>query len=118
MHSKANSLTIPALGVSGRGVAGVKVVSSGRDLRTSRERPARGMVNELAAALTRTPAFDELANLMMADTELCSRVAQCQPLAVLIGGAVAVNTMHASQVPDTLRRPGLALSSRHSHSVH
>ena len=30
---------------------------------------------------------DELANLMMADTELCSRVAQCQPLAVLIGGA-------------------------------
>jgi len=61
--------------------------------------------------------LDELANLMMADTELCSRVAQCEPLAVLIGGAVTVDTMHASQVPNTLCRPGLASAGRHSHSV-
>src|SRR5215470_13912131 len=60
--------------------------------------------------------LDELANLMMADTKLCSRVAECQPLAVLVGGE-AVNAMHAAQRPDTVRCPGLALAGRHSHSV-
>jgi hypothetical protein len=34
--------------------------------------------------------FDELANLMMADTELCGGIAQRQPLATLLGRAVAV----------------------------
>jgi hypothetical protein len=36
--------------------------------------------------------LDELANLMMADTELCGRVAQRQPFAVLLGGSVAART--------------------------
>src|SRR5882762_7440820 len=61
--------------------------------------------------------LDELANLMMADTKLCSRVTECQPLAVLVGGEAAVNAMHAAQRPDTVRCPGLALAGRHSHSV-
>jgi hypothetical protein len=36
-------------------------------------------------------SLDEPANLMMTDTELCRCIAQCQPLAVLLGGAVAVD---------------------------
>jgi hypothetical protein len=39
----------------------------------------------------------------MADTELRGYFAQGQPLAVLLGGAVAVDAMHAAQRPDTVR---------------
>src|SRR5262249_28975607 len=61
--------------------------------------------------------FDELANLMMADTKLCGRVTQCQPFAILVSGAVAVNAVYEAQRADAPRRPGLALAGRHSHSV-
>src|SRR5262245_17669498 len=62
-------------------------------------------------------SLDELANLMRADTELCGCVAQRQPLAVLLGGAVAVDAAYTAQRADAVRCPGLALAGRHSHSV-
>ena len=63
------------------------------------------------------PVFDELANLMMADTELCGGIAQRQPLAILLGGAVAVDAAYTAERADAVRCPGLALAGRHSHSV-
>jgi hypothetical protein len=57
------------------------------------------------------------ANLVMADTELRGRIAQRQPFAILLGGSVAVDTAHTAERADTVRRPGLALAGRHSHSV-
>src|SRR5438309_2175773 len=62
-------------------------------------------------------SLDELANLMMADTELCGGITQCQPLAVLLGGAVAVDAAYTAKRADAVRCPGLALAGRHSHSV-
>src|SRR5260370_21235633 len=53
----------------------------------------------------------------MADTERCGCVAHRQPLAVFVGGAVAVDGMDAAQRADAMRRPGLALASWQSHSV-
>ena len=41
--------------------------------------------------------FDELANLMMADTELCGGIAQRQPLAILLGRAVAVDAAYTAE---------------------
>jgi hypothetical protein len=41
-------------------------------------------------------SLDELANLMMADTELCGGIAQRQPLAVLLGGSVAVDAAYTA----------------------
>jgi hypothetical protein len=61
--------------------------------------------------------FDELANLMMADTELGGGIAQRQPLAILLGRAVAVDAAYAADRADAVRCPGLALAGRHSHSV-
>jgi hypothetical protein len=61
--------------------------------------------------------FDELANLMMADTELCRCVAQRQLFTVLLGRAVAVDAAYTAERADAVRRPGLALAGRHSHSV-
>src|SRR6516162_3945571 len=54
---------------------------------------------------------------MMADTKLCGGIAQRQPLAVLLRGAVAVNTAYTPQRADAMRCPGLALAGRHPHSV-
>src|SRR5215470_10752375 len=62
-------------------------------------------------------SLDELANLMMADTVLCGGITQCQPLAVLLGGAVAVDAAYTAKRADAVRCPGLALAGRHSHSV-
>src|SRR6266699_2619350 len=62
-------------------------------------------------------SLDELANLMMADTELCGGIAQRQPLAILLGGAVAVDAAYTAERADAVRCPGLALAGRHSHSV-
>jgi len=53
----------------------------------------------------------------MADAEFRGRVAQRQPIAVLLGGTVAVDAMHPSPRGDTVRRPGLPFAGWHSHSV-
>jgi transposase len=62
-------------------------------------------------------SLDELANLMMADTELGGGIAQRQPLAILLGRAIAVDAAYAAERTDAVRCPGLALAGRHSHSV-
>src|SRR4029077_18042237 len=59
----------------------------------------------------------ELANLVMAHTKLCGRIPHCQPLPVLLGGAVAMNATNAATPPSAVRGPGLALAGRHAHSV-
>ena len=59
----------------------------------------------------------ELANLVMAHTELCGSIPHGQPLPVLLGGAVTMDATNAAYRPDTVRRPGLALAGRHSHAV-
>ena len=41
-------------------------------------------------------SFDRLPNLTMADTELCGGIAQRQPLAILLGGAVAVDAAYTA----------------------
>jgi hypothetical protein len=48
-------------------------------------------------------SLDELANLMMADTELGGGITQCQPLAVLLGGAVAVDAAYTAERADAVR---------------
>ena len=40
-----------------------------------------------------------------------------EPLAALLGGAVRVDAVHASQGADTVRGPGLPLTGGHAHSV-
>jgi hypothetical protein len=62
-------------------------------------------------------SVDELSNLMMADTKLCCGIAKRQPLAIFLGGAVAMDITNAAHKADALRRPILTMASRHSHSV-
>src|ERR1700752_1548310 len=61
--------------------------------------------------------LDELANLVMADTELGSRCAQRQPLAIFVGRAISVNATDAPERADTVSSPGFALAGRHAHAV-
>jgi hypothetical protein len=41
-------------------------------------------------------SLEELANLMVADAELRGCIAQRQPFAILLRGAIAVNAAHAT----------------------
>src|SRR5262245_62086328 len=54
---------------------------------------------------------------MMADPELCGRVAHRQPFTVLLGRQIAVDAIDSAYRPDTVRRPRLALSGWHSHAI-
>ena len=58
-----------------------------------------------------------LADAVAGDAAKSRGFRQGQPFAVLLGGSIGVNTTDTPDRADTMCRPGLALSGRHSHSV-
>ena len=61
--------------------------------------------------------LDETADAMIGYTEFGRGLGHRQPFAVLLGGPIAVNSVHSTQRADAVGGPGLALSRGHSHSV-
>jgi Transposase IS66 family len=61
--------------------------------------------------------LDEPAYAMVRDAKGRSGFGHREPLAVLLDGSVGVDAVHPSQRADTVGRPGLPVTRRHTHSV-
>jgi transposase len=61
--------------------------------------------------------FDQPADAMARNPTLLRGLSQGQPGPVLLGGEIGVDTSHAPDRSDTVRRPGFALAGRQSHAV-
>ena len=61
--------------------------------------------------------LDQPPDAVMADAERRFGLRHRQPLAVLLGGTVGMDTVHPAHRTDTVRGPGFALTGRHSHPV-
>src|SRR5439155_18939375 len=54
---------------------------------------------------------------MIRDTEHCSGLRHRQPLAILLGRSICMDSPHTTQRADTVDSPGLALAGRYTHAV-
>ena len=61
--------------------------------------------------------FDQPADAMARNPTLLRGLSQGQPGPALLGGEIGVDTSHAPDRSDTVRRPGFALAGRQSHAV-
>ena len=61
--------------------------------------------------------LDQPADAVVRDAEQSRGFRHCEPLTVLLGGAVGTNAMHPAQRADAVRGPRLSLTGGHAHPV-
>ena len=61
--------------------------------------------------------FDKAPNRVVCDAQQLCRLRHGEPFAILFRGSIGMDSTHASDRRDAMRRPGLALAGGHAHSI-